>query len=633
MTIPAAAANAIETNERRDPTRIGGARPSHLIYTAGVGATVDLPAMSVVVRGLDAWNPEHQDTVVEPRLLDMVRRALGNQVRSLKHAPWDPKTQDEPYTRVGVPVSPFPGWLRCPSCFRLGPIDNSQFVLIHNYGRRPDLAKYVHAQCAKQGNKSLAKRKACIPARFVVVCDDGHLDDFPYREYVHATRTGGICNGPLLTMSDAASTVVPMVTLTCVNCKSDRHPEKNQSRTIQDAIGRDGWENLPNCRGRHPHLQQFEQNGCGKRLRLMVLGASNLWFPVSASALHLPTEQTVTDLVIANWELLEEAPSLRFTQRIIEGMDELRALRAYPIEDVWACIERLLAEGGPKPPEAPESLRDEEWRLLSRPTTERQDPDFRAVATESPDGYDRLLDQVVLVSRLREVRALVGFTRINSPDREDLQPAKRVRLARRDPDWVPAVEQRGEGIFLQLREDQVAPWVARVDDHQHIRLLRESYRQWRFDRAMPPEEGFPIARSLLIHTLSHLLMRQMALECGYSSASLRERLYLGTRSTPAAGVLISTAASDSEGTLGGLVSLGTKVHLQRLLGLALEEAEHCSSDPLCSEHLPTPEHAVLHAAACHACLFASETSCETGNRWLDRAVLINLTNDGLAFEP
>jgi hypothetical protein len=149
---------------------------------------------------------------------------------------------------------------------------------------------------------------------------------------------------------------------------------------------------------------------------------------------------------------------------------------------------------------------------------------------------------------------------------------------------------------------------------------------------MPPEEGFPIARNMLIHTLSHLLMRQMALECGYSSASLRERLYLGTPSAPAAGVLISTAASDSEGTLGGLVALGTKEHLGYLLGLALEEADHCSSDPLCSEHLPTTEHAVLHAAACHACLFASETSCETGNRWLDRAVLVNLTDDGLAFQ-
>jgi hypothetical protein len=127
-------------------------------------------------------------------------------------------------------------------------------------------------------------------------------------------------------------------------------------------------------------------------------------------------------------------------------------------------------------------------------------------------------------------------------------------------------------------------------------------------------------------------MRQVALECGYSSASLRERIYLGSPSSPAAGVLISTAASDSEGTLGGLVALGSRHHLGRLLRLALDEAERCSSDPLCAEHLPTVEHAVLHAAACHACLFAAETSCETGNRWLDRAMVVDLTGDGLAFQ-
>jgi hypothetical protein len=239
---------------------------------------------------------------------------------------------------------------------------------------------------------------------------------------------------------------------------------------------------------------------------------------------------------------------------------------------------------------------------------------------------------VVLVTRLREVRALTGFTRLSAPDREELSPAKLVRLSRGAPEWVPAVEQRGEGIFLQLREDMVSAWVERVDDHEHVRKLRESYRQWAFDRAMTPQAGFPVARFTLIHTLSHMLMRQMALECGYSSASLRERLYLGTPGAPAAGVLISTAASDSEGTLGGLVALGQARHLERLLQLALEEADHCSSDPLCAEHLPTPQHATLHAAACHACLFASETSCESGNRWLDRAVLVDLPSaEGLAF--
>ena len=128
-----------------------------------------------------------------------------------------------------------------------------------------------------------------------------------------------------------------------------------------------------------------------------------------------------------------------------------------------------------------------------------------------------------------------------------------------------------------------------------------------------------------------MLIRQVAQECGFTSASIRERLYIGTPQEPTAGVLLSTAASDSEGTLGGLVALGEPRHLGRLLDQAFRDAECCSSDPLCAEHVPLDPSADLHAAACHACLFASETSCETNNRWLDRAVLVDLTRDGLAF--
>src|SRR6266567_3228616 len=183
MTMPAGPSTGAQ---RGGPTRIGQARPSHLITTAGVGATMDLPSMSVIVRGLDAWNPEHQDPVEEPRLLEAVRRVLGPQVRALRHAPWDPDANDDPLTRTGVPVTPFPRWMRCPRCHRLGPLDPSgQFELVHRWGRRPDLAKFVHAQCQRQVQTRMANRRACVPARFLVICNDGHLDDFPYVEYVH----------------------------------------------------------------------------------------------------------------------------------------------------------------------------------------------------------------------------------------------------------------------------------------------------------------------------------------------------------------------------------------------------------------------------------------------------------------
>jgi len=603
-----------------DPTRVGQARPSQLVTTTGVGAVADLPAMSVVVRGLDAWAPERQEVIDEPRLLAEVRRALGGQVRALRTAPWDPSSDDDPWTRVGVPVTPFPRWLRCPACFRLAALDGSEFTLVHRFGRRPDLAKFVHRHCPKQTARRETNRRACIPARFVVVCPAGHLDDFPYVEFVHRGAQG-MCGGPQLSISDAASTLSPRVTITCVACST--------RRGITEAAGRDGWQALPRCRGRHPHLQRFD--GCGQPLRLMVLGASNLWFSVTASALHLPTGESTADVVAANWAVLGSQPDQNVAQILIDGMNALRALRGVPIADIWKHIEDLRAAGGPGSAEDDDGLLDAEWRLLSRPTTEKQDNDFKAVPTPVPEGYDTLLDQVVLVRRLREVQALVGFTRIASPERRDLEPNGRIRLSRGPEQWVPAVEQRGEGVFLELSEPAVAAWADAVREHPRIEALRSAYGRWAANRDQAPNPDFPIARYLLIHTLSHLLTRQVSLECGYSSASIRERLYVGTLDKPAAGVLLSTAASDSEGTLGGLVALGQARHLGRLLDLAFEEAGRCSSDPLCREHEPRGVSDSLHAAACHACLFGSETSCENNNRWLDRSVLVDLTGNGLTF--
>jgi MrfA Zn-binding domain len=592
-----------------------------MVTTAGVGAIVDLPAMSVIVRGLDIWGGERQEMIDEPRLLEEVRRVLGGQVRALRTAPWDPAESDDPYSRVGVPVTPFPRWVRCPRCSRLGPLDPpGQFQLIHRWGKRPDLAKIVHARCTRQANVRDSRKRACVPARFLVVCEDGHLDDFPYVEYVHA-GAADLCDGPQLAMSDASSTLGPRVTVRCEECGA--------AGNIQRAAGRAGSANLPACRGRHPHLQQFGR--CGKSLRLIVLGASNLWFGVTASALHLPKGQTLEDLVTTNWQILGAQPDPEVMQAIIDGMDALRGLRSTPIEEIWAQVEKLRAAGGPIVDGPARDLLDAEWKMLSRPTTQRQDPDFRAVPTPSPDGYDRLLDQVVLVSRLREVRALLGFTRLAAPERGDLEPVSRVPLSRAAPQWVPAVEQRGEGIFLQLRERDVAAWAVSVAEHPRMVALDGAYRQWAHNTARTPHPAFPHARLTLIHTLSHMLVRQVALECGYSSASIRERLYIGTPGEPMAGVLLSTAASDSEGTLGGLVALGHRRYLKRLLDQAFEDALRCSSDPLCAEHVPIDPSAELHAAACHACLFASETTCETNNRWLDRAVLTDLTGDRLAF--
>jgi hypothetical protein len=152
------------------------------------------------------------------------------------------------------------------------------------------------------------------------------------------------------------------------------------------------------------------------------------------------------------------------------------------------------------------------------------------------------------------------------------------------------------------------------------------HQQWRRARKLEPvEAGYPSIRYVLIHSFSHALIRQLALECGYTASSIRERIYClppDADDGPMAGLLLYTSAPDSEGTLGGLVSLGEPRYLERHLDQALECMKLCASDPLCAEHQPGDGHDAVHGAACHACLFASETSCERGNKYLDRSVLV-----------
>ena len=229
-----------------------------------------------------------------------------------------------------------------------------------------------------------------------------------------------------------------------------------------------------------------------------------------------------------------------------------------------------------------------------------------------------------MLERLREVNALLGFTRVEAPE-DSSNPDERPPMAdlcKEPPDWAPAGEVHGEGIFLRFDESVLQNWALRTGVKGRNEKLVAGHQGWRNARKLEPSEGYPGIRHVMLHTLSHLLIRELALECGYNAASIRERIYANVEGEkPQAGILIYTAAADSDGTLGGLVELGKPENLGRLLEQALNRAKVCSSDPLCSEHAPEKDRS-LHAAACHACSFVSETSCEVGNRYIDRALLV-----------
>jgi len=284
----------------------------------------------------------------------------------------------------------------------------------------------------------------------------------------------------------------------------------------------------------------------------------------------------------------------------------------------------------------PADLRGPEWRVLCAPEETEETPDFRLRSVGAPRDFSELLADVVLVERLREVSALRGFTRINAPDDLGTRGGVIAPLARQHPPrWLLCSEVRGEGIFLRFDEERVREWEERYRGAGAAEVLREAHRAWRLRRRLDPAEGWPGDRYILLHSFAHALIRELALECGYTASSIRERLYATAApgGEPMAGVLLYTAAPDSEGTLGGLVSLGEREQLGPLLRQAFERAQLCSSDPLCAEHDPRTDGSV-HAAACHACQFASETSCERGNRYLDRGALVStLARSDIAYFP
>lgn len=625
--------------------RVGSMRPSQLMWSYGIGAMIDLPRLSVMVEGLDHWSTEHARVISEDRLLAAVRRSLGGTVSRL----FEPPLPDEepfglppsdPAYRIGVPVGVFPRWLRCPRCKLLSDTESRVFTR-EGSSSRPDEVQYVHRGCSRQGR---GRAPSCVPARFVVACRAGHLDDFPWREFVHRGPT--TCDGTLRFYEVGSSLETSNLYVACdAGLGFPRGDEGTETehhgggadgcgvrpRSMVDAFGERARGVLPVCRGRHPHLRDASDD-CGRQLRTILLGSSSSWFPQAISALSIPTGETELDQAVEDvWDLLGNVDSVSDVKAYRKA-NLLKGATKFDDDEIFAAIEAKKA-GGVGGADT-EDMKLPEWEVLSDPSAAPKGEDFLVTMGEVPDGFGEWFDPTILVEKIREVNALIGFTRLEAPEEllrgdDDLTYAP---LSINPPEWVPANEVRGEGILIRFRPDVLAEWEARAAVDAHLGALSSANDAWRVARRLPPGAGYPGHRHVLIHSFAHLLMRELALECGYSASSIRERIYAtGPDDGDMAGVLLYTAAPDSEGTLGGLVRLGEPLMLGRLIRQALSHAALCAADPLCAEHDPVPDRS-LHAAACHACTFAPETGCEHGNRFLDRAAVVpTLTTTDAAF--
>ncbi|PZR83912.1 MAG: hypothetical protein DI537_34090 [Stutzerimonas stutzeri] len=584
---------------------LGEIRRSAAVTTFGPGSIVDFRAdkatISAVAAGLEEWDHNFQpkgmvneQTIQEERL----ERKLGKRGFRLPPVRDPLKEKDE---RALVAVR-FPSWLQCPQCDRIGREDM--------WADKPgEAGRY----CPKCTQVAPGRREVyVVPVRFVTACEGGHLDEFPWHRWVDHSAECKNTRGFLKLISEQAG--LAGLILSCDDCGS---------RKSMDGIfsSRDTTR-MPSCRGHRPWLAGRPET-CNHQLRAVQRGASNLYFPVIESALSIPPfSDRLKESIGMAWVLIVNVPPEDRPKQIgiLAGTilaPVLRELDMSPEQFELEVERRIAAEESINT----DNLRLEEYRQFTGGVYVKGiDREFEIRPQTVPDPIKPLIGRLVKATRLREVRAMTGFTRILPPG-DSSAPAAPLSLT--PLEWLPAIEVRGEGIFIELNEARLAEWEARPAVQARAAKINDRWTaEWRSrhgDGAHP--ERTITARFLLIHTFAHALMRQLTLDCGYSSTALRERLYVDEGDHPMAGLLIYTATTDDDGTLGGLQRQGEPQRIERTVKAAIRSQEWCSSDPLCIEDMLAPDDG-LSLAACHSCVLSSETSCEEFNRFLDRGMLV-----------
>jgi hypothetical protein len=583
------------------PPIFGELRPSQIITTFGPGSVVDLRNISVVLAGTDFWPTSPQQEIDEPRLRSMLRVSRF----------YRPPVRSDGFG-VSVPSFVFPRYLRCPRCRRIGKYDRTDLFYLD---RKKFRCKARHEMKVPRGGP------LAFPARFVVACSEGHLDDFPWFDYVHRGKGTEACKPERLFFRESAqSAAVSDLAVSCEVC--------GKRRTMEDAFGKRAAKALGPCPGSRPWLGNENTEPCPTAiLRTTLRGASNLYFASVHSALSIPEWDDPVHGALAQYE--EQLTRVDTVEKLRTGIEAgfFPKLDAFDPARVFEALQRRREQSARQP--TPLDLRREEFQALRstpRPET-TADRDFLTERVEVPSAFQQLIERVIIVRRLREVRAIAGFTRIDSPfdtlatEEERPERYRIQRLSTSELYWRPATELRGEGIFVELVESAVQRWENQTEVRKRSAVMDSLHNRWRRERELP-NVPYPGARFVLLHSLAHMLIQSLSLDSGYSSTSIRERIYSSqNQDGPMAGLLLYTATPDSDGSLGGLADKGRTHHFEGLLKDSLERSEFCSSDPLCGNSAPG-EMGELNGAACHACLLVSETSCERGNRYLDRAHVI-----------
>ena len=593
-------------NPKKTISPSGKMTRAQAISTFGVGSIFELRHSSggeqvlnsVMVAGLDEWNESMLQEIHEPTL----ERALG--VSHFYLPPELPDDRRAPTKEESLPAYRFPAWMVCSDCQTLG-----------TAGRQFNDQRLSKPTC---------NRNTCdghgVPARLVTSCSSadetdayhpGHISEFPWSWWAHSLSGAGECDTPSLKLlSTGESAGLAGLEVKCTSC--------GEKRNLQGVFA-EGALSGRKCFGRRPWLNDEEE--CRRPIRVLMRGASNIYFPVTASAISIPPYSTrLFNLLSSQTLVTQSLNSPLGVEDLIPFVMQLRGIKhKYTEAQVRGALDHLRSESSSLAPISEAEQKAAERSALCTGTSgDEEDSEFEVDLVDRSDfvgAFQNCFSNLAQVRRLREVRALRGFSRIFPASGGDAYSVECAPLSKGSVSWLPAMEVRGEGIYFELDFASVVQWAQRPSVQQrHQRIERRWLASSRAE-APCPAPGF-----ILLHTFAHAIMNRLALECGYSSASLRERVYVSEDVNGWFGALIYTAVPGADGTLGGLVSHGASHSFFEVVGAALREALWCSSDPLCID-LEGQGADALNQAACHACVITSETSCEFGNALLDRAYL------------
>lgn len=588
-------------------------RAAQAVLQYGVGAMVDFPDQTLVTANPENWSGTSR--IFDDRFA----KALGVDYFAMP--------TDVSYAR-------FPEWYFCPKCRKFQPLKN----WISEYKRKASAAKLQRDENMVSNIQCPDCKQDLVVARIVTVCEKGHLNDFPWVKWVHARSKRPVCGNPALKFKTGASGSEGLegLTIECSSCHA--------KTTLKDAFNKDIFEEMDNngeredfiCEGHHPFKHIKEPCGCYPRT--VQRGASSVYFPLIHTSLVIPPYADKLNMKIEQSKAYEECVVIigdeepedrletikkRFGKWVLKITLEIGALQA-DVEKILS--EKWLNNNDKINNVTSVQYRIEEYMALSGEisTSKGALGDFSRETMPISDYHLPHVKAISLVNKVRVVNALTGFSRITPI--LDSGDKGFVSVKREETNWYPAYEVRGEGIFIEFDSDNINKW---IEEHPEVlgraKKLSDNYAN-SFVGQNHPRNISP--KFIMLHTLSHLMISQLSFECGYSIASLSERLYCSeeTDGKQMAGILIYTASGDSEGTLGGLVRQGRPDAFPRILRKAINNAKTCSNDPVCIMSHGQGRDS-LNLAACHACALLPETCCEERNAFLDRGLIIGTFED------